>query len=109
MTLTTDSIYIFCVCFDVMYSSEYNVFDVTLSVYPQAEKFARPRWESNRSTGIPKVASLIPTVARPTFQPAQCGYTLRVTSKTLLVSLYFFMKFDSSNKHTDIVCHFFKV
>ena len=28
----------FCVCFDVMYSSEYNVFDVTLlvsiSVYP---------------------------------------------------------------------------
>jgi hypothetical protein len=25
---------IFCVCFDVMYSGEYNVFDVTLSVYP---------------------------------------------------------------------------
>jgi hypothetical protein len=24
----------FCVCFDVMYSDEYNVFDVTLSVYP---------------------------------------------------------------------------
>jgi hypothetical protein len=25
----------FCVCFDVMYSGEYNVFYVTLSVYPQ--------------------------------------------------------------------------
>jgi hypothetical protein len=25
---------IFCVCFDVMYSGEYNVSDVTLSVYP---------------------------------------------------------------------------
>jgi hypothetical protein len=24
----------FCVCFDVMYSGEYNVFDVTLRVYP---------------------------------------------------------------------------
>jgi hypothetical protein len=30
--------YIFCVCFDVMYSGEYNVFDVTLSVYPHREK-----------------------------------------------------------------------
>ena len=25
---------IFCVCFDVMYSGEYNVFNVTLGVYP---------------------------------------------------------------------------
>jgi hypothetical protein len=35
---------IFCVCFDVMYSGEYNVSDVTLSVQyihtGQAKKFA---------------------------------------------------------------------
>ena len=33
-------------------------------------------------TSIPKVAGSIPTVVRLTFQPAWCGYTLRVTSKT---------------------------
>ena len=32
---------------------------------------------------IPKVAGSIPTVVRLTVQPARCGYTLRVTSKTL--------------------------
>ena len=36
-------------------------------------------------TSIPKVAGSIPTVVRLTFQPARCGYTLRVTSKTLLL------------------------
>ena len=46
--------------FDVMYSGEYNVVDVTLSVYPQ-------------------VASSIPTVVRQLFSlPGTCGYTLRV-------------------------------
>ena len=30
-------------------------------------------------TSIPKVAGLIPTVVRLTFQPVRCGYTLRVT------------------------------
>ena len=42
--------YFVCVCLDVMYSGEYNVSDVTLSVFPhreQAEKFAWPPWESN--------------------------------------------------------------
>ena len=34
-------------------------------------------------TSIPKVAVSIPTVVKLTFQPARCGYTLRVTSKTL--------------------------
>ena len=34
-------------------------------------------------TSIPKVAGSIPTVVRLTFQPARCGYALRVTSKTL--------------------------
>ena len=36
LTLDTSVVYdrdIFCVCFDVMYLGEYNVFDVTLSVY----------------------------------------------------------------------------
>ena len=32
-------------------------------------------------TSIPKVAGLIPTVVRLTFQPARCGCTLRVTSQ----------------------------
>ena len=31
---------------------------------------------------IPKVAGSIPTVVRQTFQPAQCGCTLRVTPQT---------------------------
>jgi hypothetical protein len=31
---------ILCVCVDVMYSGEYNVFEVTLSVYPQKKKMA---------------------------------------------------------------------
>ena len=38
---------------------------------------------AERWTSIPKVAGSIPTVVRQTFQPARCGYTLRVTSKTL--------------------------
>jgi hypothetical protein len=38
--------HIFCVCFDVMYSGEYNVFDVTLSVCP------------HRGTAIVNVASV---------------------------------------------------
>ena len=36
-------------------------------------------------TSIPKVAGSIPTVVRLTFQSARCGYTLRVTSKTLFL------------------------
>jgi hypothetical protein len=88
---------IFRVCFDVMYSGEYNVFNVTLRVYPhrgQAEKLARPRWESNlrpleASCGISEL-SLVSSIPHtnvfydhdPTFQPTRCGYTLRVTSKT---------------------------
>ena len=38
-------------CIGVVYSGEYDVCDVTLSVYPhracKLEKYARPRWESN--------------------------------------------------------------
>jgi hypothetical protein len=34
---------IFCVCFDVIYSGENNVFDVTLSVYPQQKIFLQKR------------------------------------------------------------------
>jgi hypothetical protein len=50
-----------------MYSGEYNVFDGILSI-----------------TSIPKVAGLIPTVVRLTFQPARCGYTLTITSNKVL-------------------------
>ena len=35
-----------------------------------------------------EVAGLIPTVVRLTFQPTRCGYTLRVTSKTIYSSEY---------------------
>ena len=40
------------------------------------------------------VAGSIPTVVRLTFQPARCGYTLRVTSKTLYSPEYI------TSKHT---------
>jgi hypothetical protein len=43
-------------------SGEYNVFDVTLTL------------------GRLKVAGSISTVVRLTFQPARCGYTLRVSN-----------------------------
>ena len=39
-------------------------------------------------------AGSIPTVVRLTFQPAWCGYTLRVTSKTLYSPEYI------TSKHT---------
>jgi hypothetical protein len=32
--ITEEMVSLFCVCFDFMYSGEYNVSDVTLSVYP---------------------------------------------------------------------------
>jgi hypothetical protein len=34
---------IFCVCFDVIYSGENNVYDVTLSVNPQQKIFLQKR------------------------------------------------------------------
>jgi hypothetical protein len=63
-----------------MYSGEYNVTHTG-----QAEKIAG---------SIPKVAGSIPTVVRLTFQPVRCGYTLRVTSKTLYSPEYI------TSKHT---------
>jgi hypothetical protein len=57
---------ILCVCVDVMYSGEYDVCDVTLSVHPHRESTLR----------------IEPTVVRQTFQLARCGCTLRVTSQT---------------------------
>jgi hypothetical protein len=39
-------------------------------------------------TCIPKVSGSIPTVVRQTFQPARCGYILRVTSETLCVGKF---------------------
>jgi hypothetical protein len=82
---------IFCVCFDVMYSGEYNVFDVTLRVYPHRAG----RKVSLTTVGIEPAtfggylwyfgtkSSIFDTNVfydhDLTFQPARCGYTLRVT------------------------------
>jgi hypothetical protein len=40
---------------------------------------------SGKDCSIPKVVGSIPTVVRLTFKPARCGYTLRVTSKTIYI------------------------
>jgi hypothetical protein len=65
-----------CVFFDVMSSGENNVLDDTLNANPH-----RAGWKVSLITvGIEPA---IPTVVRLTFQPARCGYTLRVASKTL--------------------------
>jgi hypothetical protein len=74
-------IMIFFVCvFYVMCSGEYNVFDVTLSVYPENYSTV-PKYhalEPEHWTSIPKVAGSIPTVVRQTIQLVRCGYTLGV-------------------------------
>jgi hypothetical protein len=38
LCINTTSDMCVCVCFDVMYSGEYNVLDVTLSVYPHPHR-----------------------------------------------------------------------
>jgi hypothetical protein len=67
--------YDYFVCVGVMYSDEYMMFVMllSLSVHPH-----RASWKASLAT----VAGLIPTVAKLTFQLARCGYTLRVTSQT---------------------------
>jgi hypothetical protein len=73
---------------------------------------AWPRW--GHWTSIPKVSGSIPTVVRQTFQPARCGFTLRVTSQiwwiyfsTWLWEYIQFLKFltrFASSKQTWKVC-----
>ena len=60
---------LFCVCFDVMYSGEYNVFDVTLTLRVTSktvtnvlamEKIATKKiWQSNLSTCMQLVSDLL--------------------------------------------------
>ena len=61
----------------LLYSGEYDVCDVTLSVYNRPVAQLAEHWAS-----IPKIVGLIPIVDRHFFKLARCGYTLRVTSDT---------------------------
>jgi hypothetical protein len=49
---------------------------------------------------IPKVSGSIPTVVRLIFQPARCGYTLRVTLKTLYSPEYVTSKYTPKYQDT---------
>ena len=70
------------VCVGVMYSGEYDVCDVTLSVHTRTDLTTYTAQLIEHWTSIPKVVGSIPTVVRQTFQLARCGCTLRVTSQT---------------------------
>ena len=88
---------IFSVCFDVMYSCEYNVFDVTVGVYPhragrkvslttvgiEPSTFGGYLWYfGTKSSIFDTTYTNVFYDHDPTFQPTRCGYTLRVKSKT---------------------------
>ena len=91
---------IFFLCVGVMYSGEYDVCGVTLSVYPHRANLKNmpdhggnrtyDLWNWNTSpdrvaqlaehwASVPKVVGSIPIVIF--FKLARCGYTLRVTSQ----------------------------
>ena len=63
---------------------------------------------AERWTSIPKVAGSIPTVVRPTFQPARCGYTLRVTSETSKFICFKINKFKYLHSN-DVQCGKFSI